>query len=125
MVKTRLATLTKSDTIVTYEQKVSPQNGDHPDLVNWVLKSKQWYKDHVRPFTACCNHDGLRGDFNGDGACNVADLTSKVDYLLFNGQPPSCREEGDDTGDDAINIVDLTYEVDYLFFNGPPPVACP
>jgi hypothetical protein len=73
----------------------------------------------------CCNHDGIRGDWNGDGQLNIADLTYKVEYLFQGGPAPPCPEEADDNGDGVINIADLTYEVNFLFKGGPPPVPCP
>ncbi len=82
----------------------------------------------------CCNHDGLRGDFNGDGAINVADLTAFVDYIFFNGDPPACVDdpgpppvypEGDFNGDGSVGVPDMTDLVDYLFFEGKPPAPCP
>ncbi len=73
----------------------------------------------------CCNHDGIRGDFNYDLALNVADLSGLVDYLFFEGSPPPCEVEGDADGSGATNVADLTYLVDYLFFDGPSPQTCP
>ncbi len=82
----------------------------------------------------CCNHDGLRGDYNSDNAINVADLTAMVDYLFFSGPPPACVDdpgpppvypEGDYNGDGALNVADLTALVDFLFFSGPAPAPCP
>lgn len=70
----------------------------------------------------CCV---LRGDVDGDGAINVADLTYLVDYLFLGGPPPPCWDEGDVDGDGSINIADLTYLVDFLFRAGPPPPPCP
>ncbi len=73
----------------------------------------------------CCNHDGIRGDFNYDMALNIADVTWTVDYLFFEGDPSLCSEEGDVDGSTAINVADLTYLIDYFFFDGPAPPACP
>ena len=73
----------------------------------------------------CCNHDGIRGDVDGNSSINVADLTYLVDYLFFGGSAPPCPEEGDVDGSGAINVADLTYLVEYLFFGGPAPAPCP
>lgn len=74
----------------------------------------------------CCNHDGMRGDVNGDGnGPNIVDLTYLVEYLFGGGDEPPCDEEADVNADGATNIVDLTYLVGYLFGNGSPPVECP
>ena len=73
----------------------------------------------------CCNTDGRRGDVNGSGSIDVADLTYLVDYLFGGGPPPPCLLEGDVNGSGGIDVSDLTYLVDYLFGGGPPPVDCP
>lgn len=74
---------------------------------------------------SCCNHDGIRGDANLDGAILVDDLTLLVDYLFKGGPPPVCYEEGDANGDGSILVNDLTLLVDYLFKGGPAPEECP
>lgn len=71
--------------------------------------------------TCCVN----RGNVDGDGGINVADLTYLVDHLFFEGPPPPCPEEGNVDADGGINVADLTYLVDYLFFGGPAPPPCP
>ena len=74
---------------------------------------------------SCCNHDGIRGDANLDGAILVDDLVLLVNYLFKGGQPPTCIEEGDANGSGFILVDDLTLLVNYLFKSGLPPVACP
>ncbi|MBU8934988.1 MAG: dockerin type I repeat-containing protein [candidate division Zixibacteria bacterium] len=71
----------------------------------------------------CC--EGIRGNVDGIGDVNIADLTYLVAYLFTGGPPPPCLEEADVNGDGEINIADLTYLVSYLFTGGPAPVACP
>ncbi len=72
---------------------------------------------------ACCCVN--RGNTDGEGGINVADLTYLADYLFFEGLSPSCPEEGDVDVDSGINVADLTYLVEFLFFAGPPPQPCP
>ena len=72
---------------------------------------------------ACCCVD--RGNANGEGGINVADLTYLVDYLFFDGPTPPCPEEGNVDADGGTNVADLTYLVDHLFFDGPAPPPCP
>jgi len=66
-----------------------------------------------------------RGNADGQGGINVADLTYLVSYLFDGGLAPPCYEEGNTDGEGGINVADLTYLVDYLFFNGPAPPPCP
>jgi hypothetical protein len=74
----------------------------------------------------CC--EGMRGDVDGAGLVNIADLTYLVDYLFRSGTPPPCLGEGNVNGDggteETVNVADLTYLVDYLFRAGPAPVPC-
>lgn len=46
------------------------------------------YRVHV-PTMACCNHDGIRGDADGDGSINVADVVYLVNYIFFGGPAPA------------------------------------
>lgn len=75
--------------------------------------------------SGCCNYDGIRGDVDGSGLINIADVIWLVDYIFFGGAPPPCIEEGDVNGDGAINIADVVFLVDYIFFGGPSPADCP
>lgn len=70
----------------------------------------------------CCV---LRGNVEGSGTVNIADLTYLVAWLFAGGSSPPCRAEADVNDDGNINIADLTYLVTYLFGGGPAPVACP
>ncbi len=71
--------------------------------------------------TVCLN----RGDADGNGDVNIADLSYLVNYRFKGGPPAACFEEGDVNGDGGNNIVDITYLVDFLFKGGPPPPPCP
>ena len=109
-------------------------NGHHPDNIDefWQAWRYNWFGhlkamvdiryEHGEP---CCNTDGMRGDFNYDGAINMADLGYLVNFLFFDGPAPPCLDEGDCNDDGGVNMADLTYLVDYLVFGGPPPAPCP
>jgi len=74
---------------------------------------------------SCCNTDGIRGDVNGDGNINIADLIHGVEFMFFGGPPPPCYEEGDIDGSGTFcSIGDLVYLVQYLFFGGEAPAPC-
>ena len=53
------------------------------------------------------------GDVNGDGAVNIADVTSLIDYLLGNGASINV-DAADVNGDGAVNIADVTALIDNL-----------
>lgn len=78
--------------------------------------------DHMRDSTLIPGY--LPGDFDGNQACNVVDVTGLVDYLFFYGPPPCVLNAMDANGTcTGPNIADLTYIVDYLFQSGPEPVC--
>jgi lysophospholipase L1-like esterase len=65
------------------------------------------------------------GDVDANGAVNVADLTSLVNYLFGGGEPIDPPLLGDMNGSCDINVSDLTYLVAYLFQAGPAPaIGC-
>ena len=65
------------------------------------------------PLSSTAATGSLRGDMNGDGEVNIADVTSLIDYLLSSGLEvdPACA---DVNRDGAINIADVTMLIDYL-----------
>ena len=63
----------------------------------------------------------IRGDANGDGLINIADVVFLVNYLFGGGMPPCPEGAGDANSDGAVNIADVVYLVNYLFGGGPPP----
>jgi hypothetical protein len=63
----------------------------------------------------------LRGDANGDGMINIADVVYLLNYLFTGGLPPDPLEAGDVTCDGLVNIADVVYLLNYLFTGGPPP----
>lgn len=66
----------------------------------------------------------LPGDFDGDQACNVADLTGLVSYLFLYGPPPCVLNAMDVNGScTGPNIADVTHIVDYLFQGGSAPIC--
>lgn len=67
---------------------------------------------------------GLRGDANGDGIVNVADVVYLVNYLYRGGDPPTPEEAGDANCDGIVNVADVVYLVNYLYRGGDPP-GCP
>ena len=54
----------------------------------------------------------IKGDVNGDGAVNIADVTALIDLLLGNGG--NNNPAADCNVDGAVNIADVTKLIDYL-----------
>ncbi|MEE9554124.1 MAG: Ig-like domain-containing protein [candidate division Zixibacteria bacterium] len=63
----------------------------------------------------------IRGDANGNGIINIADVIFLFAYLNGNGIPPDPLEAGDANGNGIVNIADVIYLFAYLTGNGPPP----
>jgi hypothetical protein len=63
----------------------------------------------------------IRGDANGDGVINSADVVYLINYLFKGGPPPEPLEAGDVNCDGIINSADVVYLINYLFKGGPPP----
>lgn len=66
----------------------------------------------------------LRGDANGDGTIDVADVVHLINYLYLGGPAPHPLWVGDPNCDGVINSADVVYLINYLFKGGPPP-GCP
>ncbi len=110
------------DTFVYYVGIISYKGTDESDFLDDVCAAKMWYCQHLSDEDCgCCK---LRGDADGSGARNVADLTYSVNFLFKGGPPPVCYEEGDADGSGAVNVADLTFLVNYLFKGGPNPPCC-
>ena len=53
-----------------------------------------------------------RGDVNGDGSVNIADVTALIDLLLGGGT--ISNPVADCNQDSSVNIADVTALIDYL-----------
>jgi hypothetical protein len=101
----------------------------YPSLGHGQAMQDIWY-EHGE-IMHCCNTDGIRGDANGSGSLNVADVAYLSAYLKQKppgSPPPPCLEEGDVNGSGVINTADVTYLSAYLKQKppgSPPPPACP
>ena len=56
----------------------------------------------------------LRGDVNGDGTVNIADVTALIDYLLSGSASGVNVAAADCNQDSSVNIADVTALIDYL-----------
>jgi parallel beta-helix repeat protein len=69
----------------------------------------------------------LRGDANGDGAIDLADVLKTL-FVLYDGVATDCRDSLDSNDDGALDIADATRLLEYLFTAGPalpPPFPAP
>ena len=57
---------------------------------------------------------GLRGDVDGDGDVNIADVTALIDYLLSGDAAGVNLDAADCDKDGDVNIADVTSLIDYL-----------
>ena len=78
-------------------------------------ESTELYKvaDQWMNFFFQSDDDFLLGDVNDDGAVNIADVTSLIDYLLSSGNTINLRNS-DVNQDGVINIADVTALIDML-----------
>jgi hypothetical protein len=65
----------------------------------------------------------VRGDADGDGLINAADVVYLINYLYIGGPVPLPWAAGDVNSDGTINAADVVYLINYLYIHGPPP-AC-
>jgi outer membrane protein assembly factor BamB len=63
----------------------------------------------------------LRGDANGDGTIDVADVMYLINYLFTDGSAPDPLWVGDANSDGEVDIADVMYLINYLFIGGSPP----
>ena len=56
----------------------------------------------------------LRGDVNGDGRVNVADVTEVIDYMLYGDEVDFNFDAADTNGDGRVNIGDVADITDYI-----------
>ena len=78
---------------------------------------KQWLSDRITWMDQQLDYDPtayLRGDVDGDGSVNIADVTALIDYLL-SGDAASINTANADCDEDGnINIADVTALIDQL-----------
>ena len=60
----------------------------------------------------------IRGDCNGDGYVNIADLAYNSRYLFQDGEIPACLNACDNNDDAKIDVADLAHHFNSLFSGG-------
>ncbi|MCA8960173.1 MAG: PQQ-dependent sugar dehydrogenase [Planctomycetes bacterium] len=66
--------------------------------------------------------DFIRGDTNGDGVRDIADVIVNLQFL-FVGGAPICLDAHDVDDDGALDLADPIYDLNAQFQSGPPPPA--
>ena len=90
-----------------------PQSGADPNNAKTVMgKIMDWF-GISKSFT--------RGDTNGDGEINIADVVFLVNYLFADGPAPYPLEAGDADCSGEVDIADVIFLLNYLFIGGPSP----
>lgn len=96
----------------TTDYIINPVEGSNLFL---VVVRNQFYYDRLKLEYA------RRGDANGDGVINSADVVYLINYLFVYGPAPQPLDAGDANHDGTINSADVAYLINYLFIGGPPP----
>jgi hypothetical protein len=65
--------------------------------------------------------DYIRGDANGDGVIDMADVIYLINYLFIGGPAPNPSWVGDANCDGKVDLADAVYIINYLLIGGPPP----
>jgi hypothetical protein len=63
----------------------------------------------------------LKGDADGNGAIDVADVFYLINNLFAGGPPPANQCVGDANSSGTVDIADVFFLVNYLFASGPAP----
>ncbi|MCK5125094.1 MAG: hypothetical protein KAR42_02460 [candidate division Zixibacteria bacterium] len=124
-------TITASDTLYIYSVLTTVQNASFPSspdksidqLLQNIIKARQWTDDHIIPLTPVASNCG---DANGDGTVNVGDAVFIINYAFKGGPAPNPLVDGDANCDGSCNVGDAVYLINYAFKGGPAPCAnCP
>lgn len=93
------------------------------DLANVIFMAGDATNAIFRMLVASGGSFFVRGEANGDGITDLADVIFIADYLFQSGSAPACADAVDvnDSGD--LDISDPLYLLLYMFGGGPPPPA--
>ena len=82
-----------------------------------IAHLKQWITDRIAWMDQHLGFDPNareRGDVNGDGKINIADVTALINYLLSQDSSSTYLDAADCNLDDVVNIGDVTALISYL-----------
>lgn len=90
------------------------------DFSDEVTYLKQWLTDRIAWMDQQLGFDpnaSERGDVNGDGKINIADVTALISYLLSQDPSGVDVDAADCNVDGTVNISDVTELISYLLSN--------
>ncbi|MFZ1685471.1 MAG: hypothetical protein WAU88_15245, partial [Candidatus Zixiibacteriota bacterium] len=121
-------TLPANDTLTIYTAlavtRGAPNTAAGLDsLKKEIDKARRWFGLRICGAVSCCV--GTRGNVNGRGGIDLADLSTLVGYLTGGGSPIPCIFEADLTGNGTVDLGDLSCLVSYLTGGGCVPADCP
>ena len=61
-------------------------------------------------YASMTQEEALKGDVNGDGEVNIADVNAIIDMILTGNTQPN----GDVNGDTEVNIADVNAVIDII-----------
>jgi len=91
-----------------------PQAGSYPNNSYTLMRRIMGWFGLEKP-------SYIRGDANGDGIIDLADVLYLINYLYKGGPAPDPFEAGDCTCDGIVDLGDVLYLISYLYKGGPAP----
>ncbi|OUU25636.1 MAG: hypothetical protein CBC13_01815 [Planctomycetia bacterium TMED53] len=79
--------------------------------------------DSVLTLNPQTNLDYIRGDSNGDGIVNVADVVWGLQETFNNGPVGTCNDAKDSNSDGLFDVADSIWLISYIFTGGAAPAA--
>ncbi len=67
----------------------------------------------------------VRGDCNDDGAGDIADAITLLNFLFGDGNTSTCRDACDGNDDGGLDIADAVTMLEFLFGDPDPPLPDP
>ncbi len=65
----------------------------------------------------------IRGDSNGDGSVDIADVVYLLSFMFSLGADLNCRDAGDSDDNEVLDLSDAIYLLSYQVLQGTPPVT--
>ncbi|MEM7235206.1 MAG: dockerin type I domain-containing protein, partial [Planctomycetota bacterium] len=74
-------------------------------------------------FEAPAERPFIRGDAEENGAVNISDAITVLQFLFLGGDDPTCLDAADIDDDGQVNITDAIRLLNFLFLGGLKPAA--
>ncbi len=117
------AVLTGNETGLTVP--LSWQSSGTPPIFNVVTANNESIPPLTIDGTLVLNPqsvlDFIRGDANGDGVPNVADVIWELQEIFNSGPQGTCNDSKDCNGDSLFDVGDPIWLISYIFTNGAAP----